>query len=123
MYFGRRSFLTDDEQQQRDLLEKILSSLGYKVETVCSGEEAVEYLMEKEVDLVLLDMILGPGMGGRQTYEKIIEIRPGQRALIVSGYCEDHEVKTILALGALGFVRKPYTLFNIGLAVRQALAK
>ncbi len=113
--------VVDDEAPQRNLADKLLSSLGYTVHTVCSGEDALQYLRGNKVDLVLLDMILGSGMGGRQTYEKIIEIRPDQKALIVSGYCEDQEVKAIQKSGKVNFVRKPYTLLKIGIVVKQAL--
>ena len=71
----------------------MLDTLGYKTEAVSSGEEAVEYLKEETVDLILLDMIMYPGINGRETYERIIKIHPNQKAIIVSGYAETAEVK------------------------------
>ncbi len=120
---GEKILVIDDEKHQQKLAEEILTSLGYEVVTVGSGEEALEYLRKQPVDLVTLDMILGSGMDGRQTYERIISIRPGQKALIVSGYCEDQLVKAVQAMGAGEFIRKPYTLIRIGLAVKRALAR
>ncbi len=118
---GERILVVDDEKYQQILAEELLTSLGYQVHTVGSGEDAVDYLRQREADLVTLDMILGPGMDGRETYEKILSIRPGQKALIVSGYYEDLLVQAAQAMGAGEFVQKPYTLIRIGLAVKKAL--
>ena len=65
---------------QRDISCHMLKALGYRAEAVASGEEAVAYTAEQAVDLLVLDMIMEPGMNGRQTYEKIIEQRPGQES-------------------------------------------
>ncbi len=119
---GERILVVDDEKYQQILAEELLTSLGYQVDTVGSGQEALDYLRHREVDLVTLDMILGPGMDGRETYEKILSIRPGQKALIVSGYCEDQLVQAVQAMGAGEFVQKPYTLIRIGVAVKKVLS-
>jgi len=97
--------------------------LGYKAKAVNSGEEAVEYLKENTVDLVLLDMIMDPGISDRQTYEQIIKIHPNQKAIIVSGFAETDEVKEAQKLGAGQYVKKPISLEIIGLAVKDELAK
>lgn len=101
----------------------MLTTLGYKAKAVNSGEEAVEYLKENTVDLVLLDMIMDPGISDRQTYEQIIKIHPNQKAIIVSGFAETDEVKEAQKLGAGQYVKKPISLEIIGLAVKDELAK
>ena len=101
----------------------MLNALGYKAKAVSSGEEAVEYLKENTVDLILLDMIMDPGMNGRETYEKIIKIHPNQKAIIVSGFAETEEVKEAQKLGAGRFIRKPISLEKIGLAVKEELRR
>jgi len=101
----------------------VLTTLGYKAKAVNSGEEAVEYLKENTVDLVLLDMIMDPGISDRQTYEQIIKIHPNQKAIIVSGFAETDEVKEAQKLGAGQYVKKPISLEIIGLAVKDELAK
>lgn len=113
--------IVDDEPQQRDIASQILESLGYRVEAVQSGGEAVEFVKEIPVDLIVLDMIMEPGMNGRRTYEEILLINPQQRAIIVSGFSEDKEVKKAQSLGALEFIKKPYTLVELGSAVKKAL--
>jgi len=76
-----------------------------------------------QTDLILLDMILGTGMNGRETYEKIIKMYPEQKALIVSGYSQDSEVQKAQQIGAGKYVKKPYTLSQLGLALREVLTR
>ncbi len=119
---GERILVVDDEGYQREIASKLLTLLGYQVECVGSGEKAVEYVRVNEPDLIILDMVMEPGMNGRRTYEEICRIRPGQRALIASGFSENEEVKKAQALGAGEFVKKPYSLHQIGLSIQRALA-
>jgi len=92
--------VVDDEKNQREISCKMLDRLGYKTKAVSSGQEAVEYLKETSVDLIVLDMIMDPGINGRETYEKIIRIHPKQKAIILSGFSETNEVKEAQKLGA-----------------------
>lgn len=119
---GEQLLVVDDESQQRDIASQILTALGYNVATVGSGEDAVDYLTENKVDLVVLDMIMEPGINGRKTYEEMIKIYPGQKAIITSGFSENKEVKKAQELGAGKFIKKPYMLNQIGLAIKEALA-
>ena len=118
---GESILVVDDEPQQQDIARQLLGSMGYQVETVASGEEAIQYLDKKPADLLVLDMILGPGLNGRETYEEILRIRPGQKAVIVSGYSESDDVKTTLQLGAGRLINKPYTREQISRAVHSEL--
>lgn len=120
---NRESILVvDDEEQQRDIAEKLLTFLGYKVDCVKSGEKAIEYVRMRQPDLILLDMIMDPGINGRRTYEEICKIRPGQKAIVASGFSENDEVNRAQTLGARTLIKKPYTLRQIGLAVQEALS-
>jgi signal transduction histidine kinase len=119
---GEHILIVDDESQIRDLASQMLSSLGYRVSSVASGEEAVEFVRRQAVDLLVIDMIMDPGMNGRRTYEEILRLRPGQRAIIVSGYSESDDIKAALKTGATEFVKKPYTLQDLSHAVRAALS-
>jgi PAS domain S-box-containing protein len=118
---GETILVVDDIESQQEISCKMLDTLGYKTKAVSSGEEAVEYLTENSVDLVLLDMIMDPGINGRQTYERIIKIHPGQKAVIVSGFAETYEVRAAQKLGAGRYIKKPVTLEKIGLAVKEGL--
>jgi DNA-binding NarL/FixJ family response regulator len=93
------------------------------VASVSSGEEAVNYVHTHSADLLVLDMIMDPGIDGLETYQKVLEINPGQRAIIASGYSESTRVKEAQRLGAGAYVKKPYLLENFGQAVRAGLEK
>jgi PAS domain S-box-containing protein len=118
---GESILIVDDVKEQRNLASTMLKRLNYCVASVASGEEAVEYLRNQTVDLVVLDMIMDPGMDGFDTYRKILEIHPRQKAIIVSGFSETERVKQTQSLGAGSYVKKPYVLERLGLAVRQEL--
>jgi signal transduction histidine kinase len=119
---GSESILVvDDIEQQRQIASDILGRLGYRVEVAKSGEEAVELCKKRCFDLVILDMIMDPGMDGLETYQRIIELCPGQKALITSGYSETDRVRKALKLGVAIYLRKPYSLKQLATAVRSCL--
>ena len=70
----------------------------------------------------MLDMIMS-GMNGRETYERVIKTHPNQKAIIASGFSDTEDVKATQKLGAGKYVKKPYTLEKIGVAVRDELKK
>jgi len=122
-YIGKGEFIlvVDDRKEQCEVAISMLDNLGYKVESVDSGEKAVEYIKNKKADLIVLDMIMDPGIDGMETYRRILEINPSQKAIIVSGFSETNRVRKTQELGAGTFVRKPYVLEKIGLAIRKEL--
>ncbi len=113
--------VVDDVREQREVATVLLSQLGYRVETVASGEEAVAYMRQNKADLIVLDMIMDPGIDGLDTYRQIVQLHPRQKAVVASGFSETDRVRQILALGAGAYVRKPYSLERLGVAVRQVL--
>ena len=118
---GQMVLVVDDDEQQRVLARQILEHLGYLAETAASGEEAVEWLKRQESALVILDMVMDPGINGCETYRQIIEIHPGQRAIITSGYSESTEVQRAMALGVRRFIKKPYAIGTIAAAIHDTL--
>ena len=120
---GETILVVDDVASQREISCKMLDALGYKAKAVSSGQKAVAYLKENTIDLLMLDMIMDPGISGRETYERIIEIHPNQKAIIVSGFAETDEVRETQKLGAGKYIRKPLTLEKIGLAIKEELGK
>ncbi len=118
---GESILIVDDVKGQRSLAEEMLRRLNYSATSVSSGEEALAYLKEHKADLMILDMIMDPGMDGLDTYRSVLEIHPQQKAIIVSGFSESDRVKAAQALGAGAYVRKPYVIEKLGLAVRKEL--
>ena len=122
---GERVLVIDDMLEQREILNILLTELGYSVICVPGGEEAVTYMEQhgEEVALLVLDMIMGNGMDGLDTFKEILKIKPGIKAIIASGFSETARVKEAMKLGAGAYIRKPYTLEKIGLAIKKELEK
>lgn len=113
--------IIDDTAEQRTVASSMLSKLGYSVAAVSSGEEAVQHLAKHRVDILLLDMIMPPGMDGLETYLEVLKINPQQKAVIASGFAETTRVKRLQELGGGVFIRKPYTLLELGGAIHSEL--
>lgn len=120
---GERILVVDDVDVQREIARVMLEKLGYRVEVASSGEEAVVFLERAEVDLLLLDMVMDPGMDGLDTYRKVLSIHPRQRAIVASGFSQTDRVRDILDLGAGAYVKKPYTLKKLAMAVQEELKR
>ncbi len=120
---GEMVLVVDDVESQRDISCRMLKVLGYETKAISSGEGAVEYFKENSADLILLDMIMEPGINGRETYERIAALRPKQKALIVSGFAQTDEIKAAQRLGAGKYLKKPLTLQALGMAVKEELEK
>ena len=115
--------VVDDDDGQRDLIQQVLSTFGYEVTTAKNGTEAVRIIESQSFDLVVLDMIMEPGFDGLDTYKRIIEISPGQKAIIVSGFSASRRLEEALKLGVGQLVKKPFELKHLATAVRSELDK
>jgi PAS domain S-box-containing protein len=115
--------VVDDDRLQREVAGELLRKLGYDVATAASGEDAVAYVQEQPVDLVVLDMVMPPWIDGAESYRLMSEIRPGQRAILVSGFAPSDRVEQAQALGAGTYVRKPVTIAKLAGAMREELDK
>lgn len=124
-YMGRGEtiLVVDDLPEQRAIAGQMLTDLGYCVHTAESGEEAIDFVRERNVDLILLDMIMEPGIDGLETYKRILKIRPTQKAILVSGFSETERVKEARKLGAGTYVKKPYVFETLGVAICAELEK
>jgi DNA-binding NtrC family response regulator len=120
---GELVLVVDDIASQREISCRMLESLGYRHIAFSDGEKAIEYLKNNSVDLIILDMIMSPGISGRETYERISKFRPGQKALIISGYSETEDVVAIQKLGAGAYIKKPLSLETLGRGIKKELAK
>jgi two-component system cell cycle sensor histidine kinase/response regulator CckA len=121
-YSGNETILVvDDIAEQREIASALLSTIGYSVAVSPSGEDAIGYLKNNTVDIVILDMVMEPGMDWLMTYKEIIKIHPHQKVVIASGYAETARAKEAQRLGAGAYIKKPYSLEDIGLAVRTEL--
>ncbi|MCP4704302.1 MAG: response regulator, partial [candidate division Zixibacteria bacterium] len=121
---GKETILiVDDDDMQREVSTKLLKKLGYKVNSVDSGEKAIKFLRKNPHELLILDMVMPGGIDGAETLRQILKISPNQKAIIVSGFSESDRVKVAQELGAGVFVKKPLSHKAIASAVRIELDK
>ena len=120
---GQVILIVDDVEEQREIATSILEMLNYKPVTVESGEKAIAFLKTGSADLVLLDMIMDPGLDGLETFTKIIGFKPNQKTIIASGYSKTVRVDKVIRLGASQFIKKPYTIETVGLAIKNELQR
>jgi len=119
---GTESVLVvDDVPAQREIATMMLEKLGYRVHTADSGEAAIESLTDQRADILVLDMIMESGIDGCETYRRILEKHPQQKAIIASGFSESERVHEARRLGAGAYIKKPYTLDKIARALRSEL--
>ena len=116
--------LVDDEDVIIEVSLEILNALGYQVLTARSGKEAIEvYKKNKDkIELVILDMIM-PDMGGGETYDRIKEINPDIKVLLLSEYSTNGQAQEILDRGCDGFIQKPFNMKQVSQKLREILDK
>jgi len=118
---GESILIVDDSPNQRDLIGRMMQRLGYAADTADSGEAAVAMVADRSYDLLILDMIMPDGIDGLETYRQVLKKVPRQKAIIASGYSKSDRVEAALRMGAGSYIKKPFILEKIGMAVRNEL--
>ncbi len=130
-FSGHETILVvDDSRKHRDQAAELLQELGYQVVTAEDGRGAVQQFLKarksggrRTIDLVVLDLVLGDAFDGLETYKKILEIQPGQKAILASGFAEYSRIIEARKLGLSRYLQKPYCRDALGQAVRAELDK
>lgn len=114
--------LVDDEPMILDVAREMLSALGYQVMAAGGGREALDLFAvhRKEIDLVILDMIM-PEPGGGATFDRLRALDPGVRVILSSGYGMDGETAEILRRGCRGFIQKPFSISRLSAKIQEVL--
>lgn len=112
--------LVDDQPDLLAVNSRLLSGVGYQVDTVLSGQDAVDFVKQNDVDLIVLDMVM-PGMDGEETLREILKLRPDQKVIILSAFAERDKVAAVKKLGVYGYLEKPFVLQTMLLTLRNAL--
>lgn len=121
-----RVLVVDDEDAIRDLVEFTLTRLGYEVSQAATALQGVELYKErlrvgKRFDLVILDLTLPGGLGGKQALKKLIEIDPTVNAIVSSGYATDATMSRYQDFGFRGCIAKPYEAAELGKLVHEMI--
>ncbi|MBW1796120.1 MAG: response regulator [Deltaproteobacteria bacterium] len=120
-----RVLIMDDEEIVRDVASGMLEHIGYEVEVAKDGAEAIalyEQAQESQVpfDVVILDLTVPGGMGGKETIEKLIELDPQAKAIVSSGYSTDPVMSDFREYGFSSVVSKPYKIEELREALHKA---
>ncbi len=117
-----RLLLVDDEKVVADMAADMLRELGHQVVVYNDPVQAVEYYRQAAdgIDLVILDMVM-PKLGGREVYLALRQINPQVRTLLASGYSINGEAQTILDMGVLGFLQKPFRRVEMARKLAEVL--
>lgn len=112
--------VVDDRAGIRKLLQEVLQSAGYDVLTAASGDEAVAFVQQNSIDLVLLDMKMS-GMDGLDTLTLIKEVAPQVIVLIMTAYEELEVLKEARRRGAADCISKPFDIEELKATVAGKL--
>ena len=118
--------LMDDEQIIVDVTQEVLKFLGYDVMFAENGSDAIDlYKQENEAgvpfDVVILDLSIPNGMGGKEAIQKLREYDPAVKAIISSGYSSDPVVLDFKGHGFSGVLSKPYKINDVKMILDQLL--
>jgi len=121
-----RILVMDDEEIVRDVVGKMLTKLGYDVEFAKDGIEAIEmYIRAKEAghpfNVIIMDLTIPGGMGGKETIKKIFEIDRNVKAIVSSGYSDDSIMSDFGKYGFSAVIAKPYLITELSKTVHQVL--
>ncbi|MGD8370199.1 MAG: response regulator [Syntrophobacterales bacterium] len=101
-----RVLLVDDEEEFVSALSERLMLRGIEVESALNGEEALARLVEKEFEVVILDVMM-PGLGGLEVLRQIKSTYPDTQVILLTGHGSTREGIEGMRLGAFDYLIKP----------------
>jgi len=105
---GKPVLIVDDEKNIRLTLSLAIETMGLEMDTAMNGEEALAKISQKEFGLILLDLKM-PGMDGMEVLQKVSEIRPDIRVIIITAHGTIESAVDAMKLGAVDFLQKPFS--------------
>lgn len=120
--------LLDDEPLVRNILTRLLEKWGFEVEGVGEGREAVDRYVTRmregrRFDLLIMDLTIPGGMGGRQALAEILRHDPDARAIVASGYSDDPTMAHFAEAGFRAALAKPFQLDELAHVVNAVLVR
>jgi two-component system cell cycle sensor histidine kinase/response regulator CckA len=115
--------VVEDEEALRELVSDILQRKGYKVLEAATGGDALKLWREHQsgIDLLLTDMMMPGGLGGREVAEKLLADRPDLKVIYTSGYSIDTVTPDFTGSDQQNFLQKPYDPETLARMVREIL--
>lgn len=116
----QRILIVDDEKNIRLTMSQALQPLGYEIDAAVNGEDALKHLAEKDYGLILLDLKM-PGMDGLEVLQRVVDLRPDIRIILVSAHGTVENAVEAMKLGAVDFIQKPFAPQELRDAITQVL--
>jgi len=121
-----RALFMDDEELVREVAGKMLNFIGCEVEFASDGEEAIEMYKEafennKKYDLVIMDLTVPGGMGGKETIKALKAFDPNITAIVSSGYSTDQVMSDFKKYGFKGIIVKPYRIVDLSRVINEVV--
>lgn len=118
-----RVLVVDDEGPNRYSVSKTLQRVGYKVDDVPNGEEALELISKEEYDVILTDIRMNPGMDGVELLRRVKELMPDAIVILMTGYASLGTAVEALRLGAHDYIIKPSSMQDIRVSVAKGIER
>lgn len=120
-----RLLVMDDEQTVADVTCAMAQRLGYETTSVPDGEAALTaygqaVTEQRPFDLVIMDLTVPGGMGGREAVQRLHELYPDARVIVASGYSDDASIAEYAQRGFIASLAKPYTMEQLGRVLRES---
>jgi two-component system cell cycle sensor histidine kinase/response regulator CckA len=123
-----RILVMDDDAGVRQVAGKILTHLGYEVDFAMDGAEAIEKYQGarkagQPFDLLIMDLTIPGGMGGKEALQTLLKIEPQTRAIVSSGYADDPIMTHYQEHGFSGVIKKPYKVSTFSHILHEVLGR
>ncbi len=118
---GKKVLVMDDEDSIRDMVGDILDFHGYEVDFATNGEEALSLYEDNRYDVVILDLTIPGGMGGKETIRQLLKIDPNVKAIVSSGYSSDPIMSNYRQYGFRDVIAKPYHIEELGKVMHRVV--
>ena len=118
----KRILVVDDEENARIALSKILSREGYEVASAGNGFEALNYLREKDVELIITDINM-PEMNGMVFLRELNKVHPSSSVIMITAYGEVESYIEAMNLGAFDYINKPVKIDDLKKIITKVFAK
>jgi signal transduction histidine kinase/FixJ family two-component response regulator len=121
-----RILVMDDEELIRKTTCRILSEVGYEVESVKNGNGAIDLYLEAKLsarpfDLVIMDLTIPGGLGGKEAIKELFKLAPEAKVIVSSGYSDDPIMEDFKKYGFKGAVVKPYNITELRRVIHEVL--
>ncbi|MBW2118924.1 MAG: response regulator [Deltaproteobacteria bacterium] len=121
-----KALVMDDEELIRNVVRLMLRELAYDVSLSKDGNEAIEQYKNSKAsgvafDVVILDLNVKEGMGGKEACRRLLEIDPSVICIASSGYPDDPVITEFEKYGFKGSVAKPYSIYGLGEVLQEVI--